>query len=94
MNLEPRFNRYIGIELLRRGDARLQLQRAPASPPRNRPETLVAVAEWRDGRLDGSGGTNPARRFWTRLLVALRPHSNSGAAIPTDELEWLRRGRG
>ena len=40
-------------------------------PARNRPETHVAVAEWRDGRFDGSGGTNPARRFWTRLPVVL-----------------------
>jgi subtilase family serine protease len=27
-------------------------------------------------------------------LVALRPRSNSGAAIPTNELEWSRRGSG
>jgi hypothetical protein len=31
--------------------------------------------------LGGSGGTNPARRFWTRLLVVLRPDSNSSAIV-------------
>ena len=45
-------------------------------PAPNRPETLVAVAEYLDVRLGGSGGTNPARRFWTRLPVALRRRSN------------------
>jgi hypothetical protein len=28
-------------------------------PAPNRPETLVAVAEYQDVRLGGSGGTNP-----------------------------------
>src|ERR1035437_4963609 len=46
-------------------------------PTRNRPETLVAVAECGTG----SGGTNPARRFWTRLPVVLRPRSNSIAIV-------------
>ena len=32
--------------------------------------------------LDGSGGTNPARRFWTRLRMVLRPRSNSSFGIP------------
>jgi hypothetical protein len=48
---------------------------------RNRPETHVAVAEYLDVRLAGSDGTNPARRFWTRLPVALRPRSNSCAIV-------------
>jgi hypothetical protein len=42
-------------------------------PAPNRPETHVVVAEYQDVRLGGSGGTNPARRFWTRLPAALRP---------------------
>jgi hypothetical protein len=50
-------------------------------PAPNRPETHVAIAECRDVRLGGSGGTNPARRFWTRLPMALRPSSNSGAIV-------------
>ena len=45
-------------------------------PVPNRPETLVVVAECQDVRLDGSGGTNPVRRFWTRLPAALRRQSN------------------
>src|ERR1019366_8945197 len=32
---------------------------------RNRPSTLVVVAEYQDVRLGGSGGSNPARRVWT-----------------------------
>ena len=44
-----------------------------ASLPQIARETLVAVAEWRYDRLGGSGGTNPAQRFWTRRPVALRP---------------------
>src|ERR1019366_2867269 len=31
----------------------------------------------RKSNRDVRGGTNPARRFWTRLAVALRPRSNS-----------------
>ena len=50
-------------------------------PSPNRPETQVADAEYQDARLAGSGGTNPARRFCTRLPVALRPHSNSNAIV-------------
>jgi hypothetical protein len=53
----------------------------PDFPTLNRPETLAAVAEYRDVRLGGSGGTNPARRFWTRLPVALRPRSNFSAIV-------------
>jgi hypothetical protein len=52
----------------------------PDFPIRNRPETPVAVAEYQDVR-DVSGGTNPARRFWTRLPAALWPHSNSCAIV-------------
>jgi hypothetical protein len=53
----------------------------PGSPTLNRPETPVPVAEYQDVRFGGSGGTNPARRFWTRLPVALRPRSNSIALV-------------
>jgi hypothetical protein len=40
-------------------------------PTLNRPETPAAVAEYLDGQLGGSGGTNPRAEFWTRLPVAL-----------------------
>src|ERR1035437_5302385 len=61
---------------------RIQLQRAPAS-------LLHAIAPRRPYRsqstrtygLGGSGGTNPARRFWTRLPVVLRPRSNYSAIV-------------
>jgi hypothetical protein len=51
-------------------------------PAPNRPETLVAIAKWPDVRFDGSGGTNPARRFLTRLPVELRLRSGSSVIIP------------
>src|ERR1019366_5351735 len=45
------------------------------------PRDPCSGAEYRDVLLGGSGGTNPARRFWTRLPVALRPGSNSIAIV-------------
>ena len=63
-------------------------------PAPNRPETHVVVAEYQDVRLGGSGGTNPARRFWTRLPVALRPRSNFSAVILAGELKCSQRGHG
>jgi hypothetical protein len=51
----------------------------PCFPTLNRPETHVAVAEYQDVRLGGSDGTNPARRFWTRLPVVLPRCANSSA---------------
>ena len=50
-------------------------------PAPNSPETHVTVAMYQDVRFDGSGGTNLARRFWTRLPVALRPRPNSTAIV-------------
>ena len=56
------------------------------SPPR-RP---YRSQKYRDERA-GSGGTNPARRFWTRLPVALRPRSNFSAVILAGELKCSQR---
>ena len=50
-------------------------------PHTKSPKPPAAVAEYQDVRLGGSGGTNPARRFWTRLPMALRPGFNSSAII-------------
>jgi hypothetical protein len=54
----------------------------PGFPAPNCPETHVTVAMYQDVRFGGSGGTNLARRFWTRLRMVLRPRSNSSFGIP------------
>ena len=64
----------------------------PTRNRRKRPETLVAVAEYQDVR-DASGGTNPARRFWTRLPVVLRPVHAQVLQPPLKLVEFQPHGR-